>query len=493
MNAAIRRLFLVMVVLLVALIGMSTYWLWRAPDLEARQDNPNLVVRQVTIKRGNIYAADGQTQLATNRRREVQGRTWYLRRYPARELVPHTIGYSTLSKSQAGIERSLNDFLTGSNSNLGSVLDRTLDRLQGLTHEGNAVVTTIEPRVQQVAADRLEGLCGAAVAIEPATGRVLAIASAPTFDPNDIENNYGRARTAPGAPCEPSAPLLNRATAGLYIPGSIFKVVTAAAALDTGAFTPESVFDDPGYCMEYGERVYNYSDQGVPTGYGRVTLSTALQNSINSVFCEIGKELGPEPILDYARQFGFYDDPPLDTPSSEREPSGLYNDGSLFTPEHSSDVDPGRLAFGQERLLVTPLQMAMVAAGVANGGVVMKPTVVHEIVDPDGKIVTRTKPEELRRAISPQTAAELTAMMRGVVDSGTGTAAQISGISVAGKTGTAETGRPGENDTWFIAFAPAESPQIAVAVALQNQSGTGGSTAAPIARAIMEAALAGNP
>lgn len=493
MNSAIRRLFLVIVVLLVALIGMSTYWLWRAPDLEARQDNPNLVVRQVTIKRGNIYAADGQTQLATNRRREVQGRSWYLRRYPARELVPHAIGYSTLSKSQAGLERSLNDFLTGSNSNLGSVLDRTLDRLQGLTHEGNDVVTTIEPRVQQVAADRLQGLCGAAVAIEPATGRVLAIASAPTFDPNDIESNFGRASTAPRAPCEPSAPLLNRATAGLYIPGSTFKVVTAAAALDTGAFTPESVFDDPGYCMEYGERVYNYSDQGVPTGYGRVTLSTALQNSINSVFCEIGKELGPGPILDYARRFGFYDDPPLDTPSSEREPSGLYEDGSLYTPEHPSDVDPGRLAFGQERLLVTPLQMAMVAAGVANGGVVLKPTVVHEIVDPDGKIVTRKNPEELRRAISPQTAAELTAMMRGVVDSGTGTAAQISGISVAGKTGTAETGRPGENDTWFIAFAPAETPRVAVAVVLQNQSGTGGSTAAPIARAIMEAALAANP
>lgn len=493
MNAAIRRLFVVLAVLLVALIGMSTYWLWRAPDLEARRDNPSLVVRQVTIKRGKILAADGVTRLAANRRREVQGRTWYLRRYPTQELVAHTVGYSTLSRSRAGLERSLNDFLTASNSNLGSVLDRTLNRLQGLTQEGNDVVTTIEPRVQQVAVDQLAGLCGAAVALEPATGRVLAIASSPSFDPNDIENNYRRASTAEGAPCEPSAPLLNRATQGLYIPGSTFKVITAAAALDTGIFTPDSVFDDPGYCVEYGDRVYNYSDQGVPTGYGRVTLATALQNSINSVFCEIGKELGPKPILDYATRFGFYDDPPLETPSSEREPSGLYDDGRLFTPKNPSDVDPGRLAFGQERLLVTPLQMAMVAAGVANGGVVIEPTVVDQIVGPDGKIVTRTKPKELRRAISPQTAAELTAMMRSVVDSGTGTAAQLSGTSVAGKTGTAETGRPGENDAWFIAFAPAESPQVAVAVALQNQSGTGGSTAAPIARAIMEAALAGNP
>jgi penicillin-binding protein A len=214
-----------------------------------------------------------------------------------------------------------------------------------------------------------------------------------------------------------------------------------------------------------------------------------MENSINSVFCEIGKELGAEPVLEYARRFGFYEDPPLETPPEERAPSALYDRGRLFMPRDPNQVDPGRLAFGQERLLVTPLQMAMVAAGVANEGVVMEPTAIARIVAPDGTVISRPKPEELGRAIKRETAAELVAMMRQVVESGTGTAAQLPGVPVAGKTGTAETGREEENDTWFIAFAPADDPKIAVAVALQNQPGTGGETAAPIAKDIIAAYL----
>jgi peptidoglycan glycosyltransferase len=288
---------------------------------------------------------------------------------------------------------------------------------------------------------------------------------------------------------------LNRATQGLpapvFIPGSTFKVVTAAAALDSGRYTPESEFDDPGYCIEYGQRVSNYSDQSGPSVYGRVDFGEAMENSINSVFCNIGKELGARTILDYAKKFGFYEDPPLETPEGERTPSGLWSDGRLYDPQDPNQIDPGRFAFGQERLLVTPLQMAMVVATIANDGVLMEPHVVDRVVAPDGDIVTRTRPDEIRRVIKSSTAADLTTMMERVVESGTATAAQISGVSIAGKTGTAETGRSGQNDTGFIAFAPSNAPEVAIAVFLQNQSGTGGSTAAPIAKAVLEALLRG--
>ena len=210
------------------------------------------------------------------------------------------------------------------------------------------------------------------------------------------------------------------------------------------------------------------------------------------MFCNIGKELGAGVILEYAKRFGFYERPPIELPSEEVLISGLYRNGRLYDPETDSEVDPGRLAFGQERLVVTPLQMALVAAGVANAGVVMEPKLVERIVSPDGDVIQRFEPEEWSTAVSPATAADLTAMMVQAVESGTGVAAQIPGISVAGKTGTAETGVSGRNNTWFVAFAPADNPEIAVAVALSDQAGTGGATAAPIARAIIEAALGRN-
>src|SRR5439155_22591159 len=227
-----------------------------------------------------------------------------------------------------------------------------------------------------------------------------------------------------------------------------------------------------------------------PETFGNVNLTTGFQHSINSVFCNVGKALGAGTVLRYAERFGFYSLPPLETPENERVESGLYSHGRLFKPKHPEfQVDPGRLAFGQERLQVTPLQMAMIAAAIANGGVVMRPYVVERVVAPDGSTVTKTKPEQLRRAVSPTVASEITTMMEAVVSGGTGTAAQISGIRVAGKTGTAETGANHVNQTWFICFAPAESPRVAVAVALENQHGVGGTTAAPIAKAIMEALL----
>ena len=475
-----------------ALIATATYWLWRAPDLEARQGNPQLIVRDLEVERGLILAADGRTELAANRRRRLEdGRVWYLRRYPERSLTAHAVGYSTIGRSRTGLELSLNDYLTGSNANLSTVLDSTLDKLRGIPRQGNDVVTTLDLDAQRAAADGLAGKCGAAVALEPSTGRVLALASSPSFNPNLVESDFDSIE-AITAPCRPAAPLLDRTTAGRFVPGSTFKVVTAAAALDTGTFNPQSQFDDPGYCTLFGQRVFNFSDQGTPSGFGRVTLTQAVQNSINSVFCNIGKELGADVVLEYAKRFGFYERPPIELPSEEVLISGLYRNGRLYDPDDPNEVDPGRLAFGQERLVVTPLQMALVAAGVANEGVVMEPKLVERIVAPDGDVIQRYEPREWTKAVEPSTAADLTAMMELAVQSGTGVAAQIPGISVAGKTGTAETGVAGRNNTWFIAFAPADRPEVAVAVALTDQAGTGGVTAAPIARAIIEAALRRN-
>jgi peptidoglycan glycosyltransferase len=245
---------------------------------------------------------------------------------------------------------------------------------------------------------------------------------------------------------------------------------------------------DLGYCMEYGRRVNNYD---TTSPFGSVTLFQAIQYSINSYFCEIGKDLGPGPIVQEMKDFGFYSLPPLETPENERRASGLYKNGRLFEPEDSSEVDPGRLAFGQSELQVTPEQMAMVASAVANRGIVMQPYVVERVVGPDGKTVTQTKRHALGRTMSERNALDLAGAMEAVVQAGTGTAAQIPGVRVAGKTGTAETGRQGRNQTAFIAFAPVEAPRVAIAVMLENQSGTGGSTAAPIAKQVLQALLRG--
>ena len=488
MNAQVRRLFFVLAGLFVALIAMTTWWLWKAPDLEAKRGNPNLIVRQLTIDRGTIYASNGKTVFAKNRvvRKKSVGRTWYVRTYPTAELAARPVGYSTIERSRTGLEESLNDYLTGSNASLDTILTNTLNKLQGITQTGNDVVTTIDARAQRVAQSALAGHCGGAVALDPKTGKVLVWASQPTYNPNLVEGHFGQIGRVT-APCSPPAPLLDRISQGLFIPGSTFKVVTAAAALDSGKITPSTTFNDPGYCIEYGKKVLNFADQSGPEVFGTVTFAEALQHSINAVFCDVGKKLGAKAILDKAKDFGFYEKPPIELPSNEISPSGLYKNGRLYDPSDPNAVDPGRLAFGQERLQVTPLQMALVAAGVANGGTIMRPTLVDRIVSPKGKIIQRTQPDTWKEAMKPQTAAELTSMMVAVVQGGTGTAAQIPGVQVAGKTGTAETGRPGENDTWFIAFAPAENPRVAVAVALSNQTGTGGVTAAPIAKQIIEA------
>jgi peptidoglycan glycosyltransferase len=495
MNRQLNRLAVVAVVLLTALIVATTYWqAWAAGDMKAKQDNAIQRVVQFTIARGLIYGANDKLVFAANRKKKVGSATLYFRRYPNRGLAAQTIGYSTTSRSQAGLEQSMNDYLTGSNTNLSGAFHNLLNRLGQATVHGDGLQLTIRPGVQRLAQQALGNRCGAVVAMNIHTGALYVMASSPTYDPNEIDRPGGYARVLKirGA-CDGASALYNRTTQGLYTPGSTFKMITAAAALDTGTFTPNSTFYDPGYCTEYGKQVSNAGnpDQGGREVFGHLNLSTAFEHSVNSVFCNIGKQIGAKTVLDYAKKFGFYKTPPLETPANERYASGLYNRSHLYDPKDpATQVDPGRLAFGQERMLATPLQMAMVAATIANGGVVPRPYLVQKVLAPGGSVLKTTHPRTLGRAIKPETAAELNQMMQLVVQGGTGTHAQIPGVKVAGKTGTAETNIPNVYTAWFVCFAPADHPLYAVAVVLEKQAnGFGGAVSAPIAKQVLEALL----
>jgi peptidoglycan glycosyltransferase len=486
MNPQLTRVARVAMGLIVVLIAATTYWqTWARPGLAARQDNEIQRVAEFQVRRGLILAP-GRV-LARNRAEKQRGKTFYFRRYPQGSLAASVVGYSTISRSRAGLEKSLNGTLTGTDRALSDLVDQQLDELTGKPIVGDTVVTTLDLEAQRVALDALGTKCGAVVALDPRSGKLLVMASSPTYNPNLVESHFDKIDRVT-ADCRPAAPLVNRASQGLYAPGSTFKVITAAAALESNRFTPDSGFYDPGYCTVYGKRVNNF-DTEAP--FGNLTLAQGLQHSVNSVFCNIGKTLGAKRILEQAKKFGFYERPPLETPDGERYPSGLYRNHELWYPKRDSDVDAGRMAFGQERMLVTPMQMAMVAGGIGNAGIVMRPWVVEKIVSPQGKTVSRTRRERLSRAVGPVHAKEIADMMVSVVEGGTGTAARIPGYRIGGKTGTAETGVPGLNTTWFIAFAgrPGERPEVAVAVALENQESTGGVTAAPIAREVLESIL----
>ena len=492
MNRQLTRVGWTAMALIIALIVGTTYWqTWARPGLASRQDNEIQRVAEFQVRRGLILAP-GRV-LARNRVVTKNTRKLYFRRYPQGKLAAHVVGYSTASRARAGLEKSMNGVLTGTERNLGGLVERQLDEARGKPIVCDTVVTTLDLHGQQVALEQLGRTCGAVAAIDPRDGRLLVMASSPSYNPNLVENDFGKISKIT-ADCRPAAPLVNRATQGLYPPGSTFKVVTASAALESNRFTPESEFDDPGYCIAYGKRVNNF-DTSRP--FGRLSLATALKYSVNSVFCNMGKALGAKRILDQAKKFGFYERPPLETPDGERYPSGLYDKGELWYPKRNADVDAGRMAFGQERMLVTPLQMAMVAGAIGNAGILMRPHVVEKIVSPRGTTVSKTEAERMGRPVGPVNARDIANMMVSAVQGGTGTAAQISGYRIGGKTGTAETGVQGQNTTWFIAFAglPGERPQVAIAVALERQSLTGGATAAPIARAVMEALLkpAANP
>ncbi len=479
MNRQITTLFRIAAVGFALLITMTAYWqIWAASSLADRRDNARLVYKQLQIRRGLILASNGKTVLARNHAVRQNGLTLYTRRYPFGPLFAHAVGYNTVGSGRTALELAENPYLTASNSDLATVISNLGSTLRGETVTGDNVVTSLSVPAQKAAQKGLAGLTGAVVAIEPSTGRVVTMYSSPSFNPTKVEQNFPHLSTRTGAP------LLNRATQGLYAPGSTFKIVTATGALNAG-FTPQQLeIDAGGHCITV--EAHPLCNAGTES-FGTIPLSTALTNSVNTYFAQLGQKLGQARLEATMQKFGFFQLPPFTYPTDEMNPSGLYAHGRLIGT--NAPIDVGRVAIGQERLAVTPLQMAQVAATVANGGVRMAPSLVDKVVTNSGHTVYTGKPQQIERVMSPQSAAQLTADMRNVVDEGTGTAANVLGLNVAGKTGTAETGVSGLNTAWFIAFAPADNPKIAVAVVVEHTPLFGGQVAAPIAAKVIEAYL----
>jgi peptidoglycan glycosyltransferase len=475
-NRSIRRLYLTLAAGFGLLVLMLGWWqVVAADDLKDRPGNPQTIQAERLIDRGRILSADGRV-LAASRAVRERGQKVFRRLYPQGALAAHVVGYSSPQEGKTGIEETYNRYLSGS---FGT--EPLLQRLNLSEKEGANVELSLDTRVQTVAEQQLAGRRGAVVALEPATGQVLAMASAPSFDLQRAVTAFDRIPTE-------GQPFVNRAVQGLYPPGSTFKVVTATAALESEIYRPDTEFDDDGVFETPGGPIRNFGNDE----FGRHTLQTALTNSINTTFATIGDVLGAETLGASMSAYGFGERPPVDLP--EVETSGRRRGGRVL-PNDEEGEDTARIAIGQEQLAVTPLQMAMVAGAVANGGTVMAPRLMKRIVDRGGSVVQRAEPQEVGQALSAANAAALADMMEDVVREGTGTAAALSGagVRVAGKTGTAETDDPGRNQAWFIGFAPADDPAVAVAVVIEDTSGTGGVEAAPVAAQVIQAVLERSP
>jgi peptidoglycan glycosyltransferase len=472
MNQPIRRLFGFIVVLFAILIMFTTRW--TVLDSKALQNNAlnrRTLIDEQRIKRGQILADNG-TVLA----RSVPGPGGtFTRTYPTGRLFSQPVGYAIVELGEsAGLERSRGAELRGIQTGLSSIFGQ----LGGSTQVGDDVHTSLDPTGQRVAAQGLAGRAGSVVALNPQNGNVLVMYSNPGYNDNHPE------QCAKG-----TASCFNRATQGRYPPGSTFKVVTTAAALDTGKYTPNSIINGKSPIIVSGVPLQNDGN----VSWGPVTLTKALTYSINTVFAQVGESLGRQTMQTYMHRFGFYSLPPLDYPPDEMTASGERTSSGRLIEPTSPLVDVGRMSIGQDKLEVTPLQMAMVAAAVANHGTLMVPHLTTKVVNQDGQIVETIKPAVYSHVMKPSSAAEETQMMTDVVEEGTGTAANLEGIKVAGKTGTAQVGIVGSNITqpWFIGFAPVQDPKVAVAVTVErSQGGFGGTVAAPIAAQVIKALLA---
>ncbi|MGN6557210.1 MAG: peptidoglycan D,D-transpeptidase FtsI family protein [Solirubrobacterales bacterium] len=485
MNKQIVKLFAFIVALFAVLVGFTSYWsVFDAKALKEKEVNRRPLLEQQQIRRGRILAADG-TVIAKSVGKGKGSEKRYVRRYPEGSLFGHPIGYSFVRQGDSEFEQFHNEELIGE----GSEFESVLEQLTGGTQEGNDIVTNIDTAAQRTAlADLEEAGFGAVVALVPQTGEVKAMVSNAPYDPNRVPYELSKLNTN-----ELETPLFNRATQGQKPPGSTFKVVTAAAGLESGVITPETTIDAPGSLEVEGTPLQNDFNQN----FGPISLDTALTYSVNTWFGQLGQKVGQDKLFETMEKFGFGSTPAIDLPSDEVAVSGIFDEQKGLL--HRNDpVDLARVAIGQERLLATPLQMAEVAAAVANKGKLMKPQIWNRVIDPDGRVVDRLSPSVYSEAVSAQTAEELTTAMEGVVSAGTGTNAAIPGVAVAGKTGTAETpgnkacgGGENENQAWFMGFAPADEPKIAIAATVECTEQFGNDVAAPIFRDVAETILNG--
>jgi peptidoglycan glycosyltransferase len=468
-NVPIARLFGVIVLLFALLVVWTSRWtVFEAGALNNDVLNRRTLIDELKIKRGRIIADDG-TVLA--RSVPAAGGT-YTRFYPTSNLFSQPVGYSIAAQGRsAGLERSRGEALRGVQTGLSSIFGQLSPR-----RVGDDVYTSLDPKAQRVAMQELAGRAGSVVALDPRTGAVKVMFANPGYN-----NNHPDATG-------PNISTLNRSTQAGYPPGSTFKVVTATAAIDSGEYTPNSIINGDSPKVISGVPLANDLNQD----FGPITLTKALTESVNTVFAQVAEKVGRGTMTKYMKRFGFYAKPPLDYPPEEMVASRPFSPSGHPYPPASPNEDIGRIGIGQGGLEVTPLQMAMVAAAVANGGKLMAPRLATKAVDQDGRTVQTYKPSVMSQVMSPTTAQDLTQMMKTVVEEGTGTPAQLGGISVAGKTGTAQVGTAGSNLTqpWFIGFAPADNPRVAVAVTIERSNGGFGATvAAPIARDVMKTLL----
>lgn len=482
MDKNIRRLGIFYAALIVALV-INLTWLQVMDNnrLTANPNNRRLLVEEYGIQRGRILTEDG-VLLAESR--EGTGDIKYTRFYPQGTLYDHIVGYDSPQLGRTAIEAQYNDYLLAKDKVL-----TTLQRLTRTRKEGYDVTLTVESKVQEAAAAALGERRGAVVAMNPRTGAVLAMVSWPDFDPNSlvsqdlvqVATTGGEVAMTAGEAAmqgysnDPSAPLLDRVTQGLYRPGSTFKVVTAAAAIDGAGIPTSRTYDCPGTMIIGGARMSNYDGNS----FGEIDMETAMTYSVNTYFAQLAVDTGGQTMVKYAESGGMNQVIPLDLP-----------DVSRSTIPQAWQMDTAGLAatgYGQGNELVTPLQMCLFGCAIANGGAIMYPHLLKDVRDREN-IVDKYETREWRKMMSPESASTVLSMMRQVVAEGTGKAAAVPGHSVAGKTGTAEV--EGQKDyTWFVGIADVQNPQIVVAVVVEASGGGGGTVAAPIARQVMAAAL----
>ena len=487
MNTPLRRVAMAVMVMVVALLANATYvQVIKADDLRADPRNSRVLLDEYSRQRGQI-SASGQVLAAS---RATDDRYKYLREYPNPYPYAPVTGFYSMQYGSAGLERTEDPILNGSDNRLFS--QRFFDLVSGRDPRGGNVVTTLNPAMQQVAYDQLtsKGYTGSVVAIEPSTGRILTMVSTPSYDPNLLASHDGAETTKAWDElnADPNDPLVNRAISQTYPPGSTFKVLTTAAALGNGATPDDQLTAAPQITLPGTSTTlenYNGSTCGPnPTA----SLRDAFARSCNTAFVELGIKDGADAIKDEASAFGIGPNTPaIPLPVADSTVGDISDDAAL-----------GQTSIGQRDVAVTPLENAVIAATVANGGVRMQPNLISQLQAPDLTDLRTPSPVSMGQAISPAVAATLTDLMIGS-ENFTGGDGKIPGVQIASKTGTAEHGvNPRETPphAWYIAFAPAQNPTVAVAVIVENGgdrglAATGGSVAAPIGRAVIAAGIQG--
>ena len=480
MKPELKRVSIVIFIMFLSLFVASTgIQVIGADTYNADQRNVRSIYDSYKTQRGAILV-DGQPIAQSVKSDDVYR---YVRRYDS-SIYSAVTGFFSIYQGSTGLESAMNSYLTGQNSS--QFFEQISALLSGNPVTGGSVELTINPKVQKAAWDALGDKAGAVVAIDPKTGNILAMVSKPAWDANLLAVHDGQTSNANYNKllAAKNAPLLNRAYTELYAPGSVFKIVVSTAAIESGKYQPDSRFPNPAKLTLPGTTTYiQNSGEGRCGGASTVSIADALRLSCNIPFAQLGVAIGQNTIADQAAKFGF----------GKTVKFPMTSTASIY-PKDMDDAQTALSSFGQYDVRVTPLQMAMVSAAVANGGVLMKPNMVEAVYSSNLSILNQPSPEVFSQAMSAATAAKVRDMMIGAVERGVSGNGAISGVSVAGKTGTAQNGKGEPYTLWFTGFAPATNPQVAVAVVIANggglgQSGRGNSLAAPVAQKVMRAVL----